>query len=311
MGWFDEQIAQQSAGAPGAAAPQDPRAIFEQLTQGKPPTPETLNALEPELAKYGIRVVRNAAGVAGKIALGPKDSGAPIVDVIQGAGVGGKAWQWNSDGGGGGSLPGGYQTGMFTGGGRYPLASVMGSGLAAPWTTPFNAPTAAEMEKLDPGYDARMKMGAKALQQSAAAKGTLLTGGTLKDLNQFAQDYASNEYDKVYGRALGEYGMAHDIFRQNQGDLYGRLGGIAGMGQQAATGYGSAVAGLTQQAGQATAAGQQAAGNIYGNAIGNVGSTLGGVATMYPWYSQAGGGGGGFRAPVGQNIDPNSMFRGY
>ena len=63
---------------------------FESLTGGKPPTPAQLVALEPQITAVGGKVLRNAAGVAGKIQL----PGDPIVDVIQAAGSGGKAWQW-------------------------------------------------------------------------------------------------------------------------------------------------------------------------------------------------------------------------
>ena len=78
----------------------DPRATFQSLTQGLPPTPASLVSLEPKLNAAGIKVLRNAEGVAGKIQL-PDGT---IVDVIQGAGVGGQAWQWlTGDGASGGS----------------------------------------------------------------------------------------------------------------------------------------------------------------------------------------------------------------
>ena len=75
-----------------------------------------------------------------------------------------------------------------------------GGGLAGP----FQAPTELTMAN-DPGFQARLKMGTDALQASAAAKGSILSGGTLKALDRYAQDYASNEYGNVYGRAYGQF----------------------------------------------------------------------------------------------------------
>lgn len=87
----------------------------------------------------------------------------------------------------------------------------------------FNAPTGLTYLN-DPGYQARMKMGTDALEASAAARGTLLTGGTAKALAQFGQDYGSNEFQNVYNRALGTYqaneGNRYNAAALNQG---GRL----------------------------------------------------------------------------------------
>jgi hypothetical protein len=178
-------------------------------------------------------------------------------------------FQWLSDpasstAGSGGMDPSGFQTGTFTGGGQYPLASVMGTGLAQPWTTPFKAPDNLT-EQNDPGFQARMKMGTDAIQRSAASRGTLLTGGLLKGLDRYAQDYASNEYGNVYNRALGQYQQAYGIFNNNQSNLFNRLGSLGSVGENAAAGVGNAQIGL----GNAQAQGSIAQGNIWGNTINN------------------------------------------
>lgn len=72
-------------------------------TFGTPGTPDELIAMEPRLAEQGIKVLRNAAGVAGKVQL----PDGRIVDVINSAGVGGRGFQWLDDGGGGGGFGGG------------------------------------------------------------------------------------------------------------------------------------------------------------------------------------------------------------
>jgi hypothetical protein len=76
----------------GSTGPQngDWQGWFSTLTSGKAPTPDQLIALEPQIVAAGGKVLRNAKGVAGKIQLPNGD----IIDVIQGADAGGKAWQW-------------------------------------------------------------------------------------------------------------------------------------------------------------------------------------------------------------------------
>lgn len=68
---------------------------------------------------------------------------------------------------------------------------------------PFKAPTLEEATQ-DPGYQFRLQQGQQALGNSASAKGLLRTGGTLKDFLDYGQNAASQEYQNVYNRALGE-----------------------------------------------------------------------------------------------------------
>lgn len=88
---------------------------------------------------------------------------------------------------------------------------------------PFSAPTGVT-EQNDPGYQFRLAQGQKALENSAAARGSLLTGGTAKALNDYAQGSASSEYGNVYNRALQSYQTnANNQFQ------------LANMGENAAT----------------------------------------------------------------------------
>jgi hypothetical protein len=111
------------------------------------------------------------------------------------------------------------------------LSSLMPS-LTAPWTEKFQAPTADTL-KLDPGYQFRLEEGQKALERSAAARGGLTTGGTIKATERYAQGTASQEYQNAYNRALTEYQQAYNIFEQNQANKYNRYAGLAGTGQTA------------------------------------------------------------------------------
>ncbi len=51
-----------------------------------------------------------------------------------------------------------------------------------------------------PGYQFRLDQGKKTLLSSAAATQSLASGRTLKALEEYGQDYASNEYDKFLNR---------------------------------------------------------------------------------------------------------------
>ncbi len=120
------------------------------------------------------------------------------------------------------------------GGGDFQGAPGWGSGTSAPGAytpptfrapAPFVAPTGLT-EANDPGFQARMKMGTDALQGAAASRGSLLSGGTLKALERYGQDYGSNEFGNVYGRAAGAYNMntANDWRQQENQAQYGLSG---------------------------------------------------------------------------------------
>lgn len=110
----------------------------------------------------------------------------------------------------------------------------------------FNRPfTGGDLQK-DPGYQFRLEEGQKALERSAAARGTLLGGGTLKALERYAQ-----------GTASEEYGAAFNRFRQDRADRFGMFYNLAGIGQRATEAeieagetYGGRAAGNIMTAGQ-------------------------------------------------------------
>ena len=272
--WFAENQPPQSGnmgtpvqqGAPAQQPQGDPKTIAMQYAQSLgPPSDENIQKTADYMKSLGYDVKANP-GSDGFFINGV---GVDMVSNYKGSGP--KNWQWLPDSPSGslGSMgnpndPAGFQTGTFTGGGRYPLASVMGTGLAQPWTTPFVAPTDIT-EQNDPGFQARLKMGTDALQRSAASKGTLLTGGLLKGLDRYAQDYASNEFGNVYNRAMGEYQNAYGIFNNNQGNLFNRLNTLGSVGENAAAGVGNAMIG----SGNAQAQGSINQGNIWGNAVNN------------------------------------------
>lgn len=80
----------------------------------------------------------------------------------------------------------------------------------------------------DPSYQFRLNQGLGALQNAAAAKGVLRTGGALKGLNDYAQNSASQEYSNIYNRALQKYGadyqLSKDEFAPQFADYNNRFG---------------------------------------------------------------------------------------
>jgi hypothetical protein len=87
----------------------------------------------------------------------------------------------------------------------------------------FVAPTGADVFD-DPGYRFRQQQGESALERSAAARGTLNTGGTLQDVLGFGQQLASQEYGNLYNRRAQEYqmgrGNAVDAYNTNYNTQY-------------------------------------------------------------------------------------------
>lgn len=81
----------------------------------------------------------------------------------------------------------------------------------------------------DPGYDFRMQEGMKALERSAASRGSLQGGATLKALSRYNQDFASNEFNNAYNR-----------FNADRDRRFGRLSSLAGFGQNATNAVGAA-----------------------------------------------------------------------
>lgn len=88
-----------------------------------------------------------------------------------------------------------------------------------PWTEQFQAPTAQESIN-SPGFQFRLGEGLKALQRSAAAKGTLLTGGTLKASNDYAQNQATTQYQQDYNNAYNTYDSRRQNFLTNEANRY-------------------------------------------------------------------------------------------
>lgn len=148
-------------------------------------------------------------------------------------------------------------------------------GLTTPYQN-FTAPTGVD-ETNDPGYQFRLSQGQQALENSAAAKGGLLSGGTAKALDQYSQDYASNEFQNTYNRALNTYDTNANNYYTGQNNTYNRYAGLANtgltasglegsIGSSAASGISQLLASLgnSQAAGTNNAAAATASGIVGG-----------------------------------------------
>lgn len=132
----------------------------------------------------------------------------------------------------------------------------------------------------DPSYQFRLQQGQNAIQSSAAAQGGLLSGATLKALQNYGQESASQEYGNAYNR-----------FNADQTNRYNRLSNLVGVGQNAAAQVGNAgaqtsqaIANNTMQGANALAAGQVANANNWSNTANNLGS----MATSYAMMKNSG-----------------------
>jgi len=84
-----------------------------------------------------------------------------------------------------------------------------------------------------PEYQFQLQQGTQAVQQSAAASGSLLSGGTLKALDQYSQGLASTAYQQAYNNALTTYNTNY------QNKASGLLN-LTGLGTQATNSANSA-----------------------------------------------------------------------
>lgn len=174
---------------------------------------------------------------------------------------------------------------------------------------PFVAPDSVT-EQNDPGYKFRLMTGLDQMTNSAAARGGLLSGGTEKAMEDWAQNDASGEYQNVYGRAHDTYNTNFNAFNLNRDAAFNKLAAIAGLGQTSTgqlvnAGENFANSASTNLLGTAGAIGQQLnnAGAARASGItGVTNSITGGVnnlALLSMLLNQQGGGGGGAAAGNG------------
>lgn len=127
-------------------------------------------------------------------------------------------------------------------------------------TTALNPEQRNSLFQSSPGYQFQLSEGQRALQNSQAARGNLLSGGAVKEGLQYSQGLASQDYNNYINQ----------------------LAGLTNIGQNAATGSantaigsGTQIANNMQNAGNIQAQGALNQGNIYGNLFNQIGGIAG------------------------------------
>ncbi len=110
-----------------------------------------------------------------------------------------------------------------------------------------------------PGYQWRLDEGLRGVQNSAAAKGLLQSGGTLKGIDKYGQGFAANDFQDQFNREMAVAA----------GGQQATQAGVAA-GQQSA----NSIADLLTQAGNAKASGYVGQANAYSQGLGNLSSAL-------------------------------------
>ena len=124
----------------------------------------------------------------------------------------------------------------------------------------------------DPGYQFRLQQGQEALGHQNAARGGAVSGTSLKAMQDYAQNSASNEYNNAFNR-----------YQANRQAQLGPLQSLAGIGQTATN--------FTGQAGAANAAnvGNLITGGAAANAAGQVGTANALTSGLGTYLNYSGG----------------------
>lgn len=117
-----------------------------------------------------------------------------------------------------------------------------------------------------PGYDFRLSEGVKAAERSAAARGRLGSGATMKAVQRYGEGLASDEY----------------------GDWWNRNAGLAGVGQAATSATSAAGQNATNNITNAIGAAGNARASSYANTGSAINSGINNVLAAY-LYQQGGG----------------------
>jgi len=183
----------------------------------------------------------------------------------------------------------GLQATQQLGAGTQPGGEFTGDVPFTPPDVPQYTPFGAKEFQQDPSYQFRVREGLKALDRTASARGNLVSGRSLKEVQRYGQDAASQEYQAAYARHTGDYqnrlagydrgyGQATERFNvgtTNTTNRFNRLASVAGTGQTATAqlanstqATGTAQANLAQATGTNIASGQLQLGtNLANNAI--------------------------------------------
>lgn len=151
---------------------------------------------------------------------------------------------------------------------KYAGLSASGFNPNAPGMKPFG------MEDFNesPSYQFNLQQGQQAIDKAANARGNYYAPQTLQDISKFSQGMAGNEFNNAYA-----------MYNQDQGNVWNRLFGISGTGQNAAAQMGGFGAAAAQNAGNY---GIQRGDAMSAGLTGATGNALYGGAGAYNNYLQ-------------------------
>jgi len=122
----------------------------------------------------------------------------------------------------------------------------------------------------DPGYAFRLSEGMKQLGHQAAGRGGLISGGTMKGLQDYAQNSASQEYNNAFQR-----------YQTNRANQLQPLGNLMSSGQAAASNQAGNTGNYATNAGNAYMAAGQAIG---AGQLGQANTLAGGLTSAATGY---------------------------
>lgn len=114
---------------------------------------------------------------------------------------------------------------------QYSQAGQAAAGTLQQGLTPggdFNKTPTLQDLQIDPGYQFRLNQGLQSINRSAAARGGAVSGAALKDLTNYSQGSASQEYQNAFNR-----------FEQSTQNRFNNLNTVSNSGQQAGTTQGN------------------------------------------------------------------------
>ena len=99
-----------------------------------------------------------------------------------------------------------------------------------------------------PGYDFRFDEGVRAMDRSASARGQLMSGGQMRELQRYGQGLASSEFGNYANRLSSLAGIGQSA-TFNSGQLGGQIAGqvgssVANIGQSILAGGSAAASGI-------------------------------------------------------------------
>ena len=123
----------------------------------------------------------------------------------------------------------------------------------------------------DPGYRFRLSEGMKALGNQASARGGMISGQTMKGMQDYAQGSASQEFNNAFNR-----------YQTNRSNQLNPLQSLSGGGQTATSLMGAAGQNYANQAGEA----YMGKGNAMASGYGNIASSIGSGVNQWINYDR-------------------------